>query len=205
MRARVAILFDGGFVTKKLTASLGRFPQATDIRENLERIMRHPRMEGCELLRAFYYDAPPLRDVVTNPVDGSRYDFGSNPVHGRNQSLQDTLSTSADFAIRRGEIVFRGWTVRAHALKTLIEERRTLAASDLGPEVEQKGVDLRIGLDVATLATKRVVETIVLVTGDSDLVPAMKFARREGLKVYLDTLGHGVRRAMREHADLVIG
>ena len=101
--------------------------------------------------------------------------------------------------------MFRGWRLRGHALKALILESRKLLPSDLGPSVEQKGVDLRIGLDVATLATKGIVESIVLVSGDSDLVPAMKFARREGLRVYLDTLGHGVRRSMREHADLVIG
>jgi uncharacterized LabA/DUF88 family protein len=138
-------------------------------------------------------------------VDGSRYDFGASLVHDRNQALQDALATSADFAIRRGEAVFRGWRLRGHALKALILESRKLLPSDLGPSVEQKGVDLRIGLDVATLATKGIVESIVLVSGDSDLVPAMKFARREGLRVYLDTLGHGVRRSMREHADLVIG
>jgi hypothetical protein len=28
-----------------------------------------------------------------------------------------------------------------------------------------------------------------ILTGDSDLVPAMKLARREGLRVYVDTLG----------------
>ena len=35
----------------------------------------------------------------------------------------------------------------------------------------------------AMYVLKRIVEIIVLVTGDSDLVPAMKFARREGLRV----------------------
>jgi len=42
------------------------------------------------------------------------------------------------------------------------------------------------------------------VTGDSDLVPAMKFARREGIKVYLKALGHPVRRELKAHADLVL-
>jgi len=41
--------------------------------------------------------------------------------------------------------------------------------------------------------------------GDSDLVSAMKFARREGLRVYLDTLGsHHVRPELKVHADRVL-
>ena len=45
---------------------------------------------------------------------------------------------------------------------------------------------------------------LVLVAGDSDFVPAMKFARREGVQLYLVTLGHAVRDAMLEHSDLVL-
>jgi hypothetical protein len=32
----------------------------------------------------------------------------------------------------------------------------------------------------------------------------MKFARREGAQLVLVTMGHGIRDAMKEHADLVI-
>ena len=53
----------------------------------------------------------------------------------------------------------------------------------------QKGVDIRIGLDIAWISLKRVVDVIVLVTGDSDFVPVMKFARKEGLKVILSPMG----------------
>jgi uncharacterized LabA/DUF88 family protein len=44
----------------------------------------------------------------------------------------------------------------------------------------------------------------VVVTGDSDFVPAFKFVRREGVKVILDPLGHNIRAELRQHADLVI-
>lgn len=51
---------------------------------------------------------------------------------------------------------------------------------------------------------KRHANVIVLVAADSDFVPAMKFARREGAQLLLVTLGHGIKEGMREHADLVI-
>jgi uncharacterized LabA/DUF88 family protein len=39
---------------------------------------------------------------------------------------------------------------------------------------------MRIGLDIASMTLKHQVDTLVLVTGDSDFVPAAKLARREG-------------------------
>jgi len=67
----------------------------------------------------------------------------------------------------------------------------------------QKGVDMRIGLDIAWLSIKRIVDSVVLITGDSDFVPVMKFARKEGIRVYLETLRHPVRRELKVHADIV--
>ena len=79
-----------------------------------------------------------------------------------------------------------------------------LQAEDLKPKIAQKGVDMRLGLDIASLTLKRQARIIALVTGDSDFVPAMKFARREGAQVFLVPLGHKIRDSMREHADLVL-
>lgn len=52
-----------------------------------------------------------------------------------------------------------------------------VAANDLVPDIKQKEVDLRIGLDIARLAMKNTVDSIVVVAGDSDLVPVFKFAQ----------------------------
>jgi uncharacterized LabA/DUF88 family protein len=57
--------------------------------------------------------------------------------------------------------------------------------SDMVPNLQQKGVDMRIGMDVAALAIKRLVERIILFSGDTDMIPAMKLARREGLQVFV--------------------
>jgi uncharacterized LabA/DUF88 family protein len=85
-----------------------------------------------------------------------------------------------------------------------LESRVALTASDLEPNIHQKGVDMRLGLDIAALTLQAHVDTFVLVAGDSDFVPAMKFARREGAQVFLVTLGHPVRTDMFEHSDLVL-
>jgi hypothetical protein len=35
------------------------------------------------------------------------------------------------------------------------------------------------------------------------MIPAFKFARREGVRVYLDHMGHGVKRDLKVHTDLI--
>ena len=99
-----------------------------------------------------------------------------------------------------------GWRLGNRASASLARNPRAPTAQDFVPDIEQKGVDLRIGLDIARLALREKVRVIVVVTGDSDLVPAFKFARREGVRVYLDTLGRTthVRRELKAHADVVL-
>jgi uncharacterized LabA/DUF88 family protein len=82
--------------------------------------------------------------------------------------------------------------------------RRAIKPTDVRPDLRQKGVDLRMGLDIARLSLRRLVDVIVVVTGDSDLVPAFRFARREGIRVYLDHLGAPVMRDLKVHTDLVL-
>ncbi|WP_438729602.1 NYN domain-containing protein [Parasphingorhabdus sp. DH2-15] len=68
-------------------------------------------------------------------------------------------------------------------------------------DLRQKGVDMRIGLDIASLTLKKLVKTIVLVAGDSDFVPAAKLARREGIQFILDPLWQSVSDDLFEHID----
>ena len=76
-----------------------------------------------------------------------------------------------------------------------------LIENDVTYDTEQKGVDVKLALDVATLAYKRLADRIVLVTGDSDFVPAAKLARREGIDVILDSLWAPVLPSLIEHVD----
>ncbi len=77
-----------------------------------------------------------------------------------------------------------------------------LTNDDVTLDLRQKGVDMRIGLDIASLAYNRFVNTVVLVSGDSDFVPAAKLARREGLQFILDPLWQQRNMdALHEHID----
>lgn len=90
---------------------------------------------------------------------------------------------------------------QARDLVTLREQWGAVDSSTVRFGLRQKGVDMRIGIDIASLALKRQVETIVLVAGDSDFVPAAKLARREGMEIILDPLWQKVHSDLFEHID----
>lgn len=76
-----------------------------------------------------------------------------------------------------------------------------LGEDDIQLPLRQKGVDMRIGLDISTMTLKRQVDTIVLVTGDSDFISAAKLARREGVEFILDPMWQSVEADLQEHVD----
>lgn len=97
-----------------------------------------------------------------------------------------------------------------HLQFTAEQARSLLALRDLWTSLDggavrlglrQKGGDMRIGIDIASLALKRQVSTIILVAGDSDFVPAAKMARREGMEFILDPLWQQVNSDLFEHID----
>lgn len=204
MPDRVAILLDGGFVKKKLEEKLGHFPTVAEVVGCCGTVMGKPRLAGKDIFRVYYYDAPPMEGKTRNPIDQSTLNFSGTPQAAKNRALIDALELEPDFAVRRGVIVQSGWKLGKYALRSLSRKARPVTAKDFVPDMAQKGVDIRIGLDIAWISLKHLVEVVVLVTGDSDFVPAMKFARKEGLKVYLESLGHGVRRELKAHADIVL-
>jgi uncharacterized LabA/DUF88 family protein len=85
-----------------------------------------------------------------------------------------------------------------------IDHWMNLGEDDVHMPLRQKGVDMRIGLDISTMTLKKQVDTIILVTGDSDFIPAAKLARREGVEVILDSMWQSVDDGLREHVDGVI-
>ncbi|MDI9371028.1 MAG: NYN domain-containing protein [Synergistaceae bacterium] len=56
------------------------------------------------------------------------------------------------------------------------------------PMFDQKGVDLRMGLDFVFASLKQRIDYAALVTGDSDLCPAVEAAKNEGI---ITRLVHG--------------
>jgi uncharacterized LabA/DUF88 family protein len=202
MSISYAILLDGGFLRRKLNTRKARL-DAARVRVFTDQVGRLPCLHGMRLHRIYFYDAKPLETISTIPLGGRQVDFGASRTAAQSKRLQAALMREPFFALRFGELFHEGWRLKRGILSHN-DVRVEIEADDLEPDIRQKGVDMRIGLDIASLTLKRQAQVIVLVTADSDFVPAMKFARREGAQLFLITLGHGIRAGMREHADLVI-
>lgn len=89
-------------------------------------------------------------------------------------------------------------------LRSLVDAWRGVRHAGVNLGLRQKGVDMRISLDIASITLKRQADTIILVTGDSDFAPATRLARREGMEVILDPLWRNVSADLYEHVDGIV-
>ncbi len=196
MNNKYAILIDGGYFTKVFHPAYKRYPTAQDVASVMRNLQEVPELAGKELLRIFYYDAPPAQIKMTNPLNLQQIDLGNTPLARNARKLHSELEKTPDFALRMGELKTHSWSIKPSVLKKCEKRQKestlespapestVIYPDDLKPEIEQKGVDLKIGMDIASMAIRQMVDCIVMITGDSDLVPALKLARREGLRVY---------------------
>lgn len=187
-----------GFVFHRLRVALGRHPTAVEVRQFALKCLEKDE----EIFRIYCYDCPPYGEKQTHPLSKRIVDFSATPTFSTRTKIIGDLKTMDNIAFRSGELSFDGWIISKDATKDILKTGRALIDDDFTPDIKQKGVDMKIGLDVAWLSSKAIVERIILVTADSDFIPAMKFARREGVQVILVTMGHlFVRNELKEHAD----
>jgi uncharacterized LabA/DUF88 family protein len=197
---KTVVLIDAGFLRVFLPKTFG-FSDLARIIEAFALACVSPE-DGEEMHRVLYYDCPPYEgSAAPHPLDATR--TPNSPAH-RNfwNAVLSQLKAKPHFAVRLGEMSFDGWALTRKATWDLVEHRRPPLPGDFMPVLRQNGVDLRIGLDVALMAKDHLVDRIVIVSGDADIVPAMKAARREGVQVVLASMGHGIKPSLKEHADL---
>lgn len=219
--AKVAILIDGGYLLKRLPAVRPdiAITDTESVAKSIEQLVRghlnqlneiHQSPHHLQLLyRCFYYDAKPYDQKAHKPVSGRPFDYAKSQQAQFRNDLFECLRRRPNFAVRLGEVRLnkdRGWMLRADKQKQLLDGKMAfseLVDEDFIPALHQKGVDMRIGLDIASITLKRQADTIVLVAGDADFVPAAKLARREGARFILDPLWQNVSPELFEHIDLL--
>lgn len=172
----------------------------------LERAASHALFnpeEDSELYRIFFYDCPPLTKKMHRPISKQAIDLAKTPEAQARLQLHRELLTVRKLALRLGRLdASSEWRLRPAAVKRLMGQANApLSDGDFEIDTKQKGVDMKLGLDVASLAFKRQVDQIVLVAGDADFVPATKLARREGIDVVLDPMGGTPAADLLQHVD----
>lgn len=183
---KAAVLIDGGN-SRVLAREAGK----TYNPEYIALIANACLQSGEFLLRVLYYDCAPYNGTVKLPVSGQDKEFKAS------DGWLHELARKDHFAIRLGVLKFRGFRPRHIPIGP-----QNLTDSDFKPIFEQKGVDMKIGLDIAQFSENRSVDRIILCTQDTDCVPAMKYARRSGLQVVLIRFPNShIAPELLEHAD----
>ncbi|VVH52182.1 hypothetical protein BPUTSESOX_1353 [uncultured Gammaproteobacteria bacterium] len=130
-----------------------------------------------ELHKILYYDCDSF-----DPIDKKtgkpffyllKHKNGAELVKKENKLIAE-LQPKDLFAVRLGVLKFEGWTNEGKKGK---------------PKFRQKGVDMRIGLDMAHLAHQGKIDRIILITADTDFIPAMKYVRKANIQVVIAKLG----------------
>lgn len=204
---RTAILIDGGFYRKRARYLYGERTPEKRAAELESYAKSHISDRGCELYRIFYYDCMPISKSIYNPITHTNVDFGKSDTYAWMNKFLDELKRRRKFALRLGELsdAFAGYSIGRETTKALLAGKKKiedLDISDLQLNLgQQKGVDMKIGIDIASLAYKQQVDQIILIAGDSDFVPAAKLARREGIDFILDPMGAKIKSSLFEHID----
>lgn len=212
---KIAIFVDGGFYRKRATHLWGK--KSPDKRSNelyaycMEHV-KHSNKDALstskrELYRIFYYDCDPLSKVVYHPLLQDNIDFKKRDTYQWTLDFFDCLKEKRKMCFRKGYLMDSDATfmLKPDVMKKLLAKQisiEDLSENDFTPSWRQKGVDMKLGVDVASVAYKKQVDQIILIAGDSDFVPASKVARREGIDVILDPMWlPSVAENLREHVD----
>jgi len=183
---KVAVLIDGGHL--RVLAHQAKLRYTPDL---IEKVSQNCVLESETMLRTLYYDCAPYQGKQRLPVSGEEREFTGDDSWLRNLEARDM------FAVRRGVLKFRGFKPKRIPIATA-----PLTDEDFKPDFEQKGVDMRIGLDIANFSATRSVERIILLSGDTDCVPAMKHARINGLQIVVVAMPQSrLAKELKWHSD----
>ena len=203
-----AVLIDGAYFVKRFRAIEPH--NAYNGKRAAELAWRYAFMHLSEkngksqLYRIFFYDCPPVEKKMHLPFSRTAVDFSKSTEALFRTELHHTLRRKRKVALRLGNLAHADWTLKPGVEAQLLKGKKRfedLNDDDVTLDVRQKGVDMRIGLDIASLTFKKQVNKIILMAGDADFVPAAKLARREGIDFVLDPMWRPIPDDLNEHID----
>ncbi|WP_211266707.1 hypothetical protein [Halotalea alkalilenta] len=164
-----AILVDGGYFIKRFRriepdnaydgkrAAECLFRWSVSHLSEKRRDKSHPRRE---LYRIFVYDCPPYTGKQHNPISKQPIDFSRTDESRFRNEFHESLLSKRKLALRLGHLSPDvKWTIKPHKIIELLKGK--ISIDDLQPDdvkidARQKGVDMRIGVDVTSLTQKNV-------------------------------------------------
>jgi uncharacterized LabA/DUF88 family protein len=157
--SRLAIFVDGGYLDALAEDEFSIRIDLAKLGEEIRQIIGAKTPDSVDLLRTFYYHCLPYQSNPPTEEEAIRF--------GNRRRFFSALRYLPRFAVREGRLVFKGVDINGQ------------------PIFQQKRVDLLLGLDFALLSGKRQITHAAVISGDSDLLPAFRVAKEEGVLVWL--------------------
>lgn len=212
-----AVLIDGGYFDRRINyfkrTYFTRTPFTAKQLQEITNVIvsSHLRKFKSDLYRVYFYDCPPLDKNLRYPMpdnEGEQHRTWTTKKHAPyilKNEFHELLRKSRKTALRLGVLSTTGdWTLAGHVLKDLLSGNKQwgeIRKEDFYYAVTQKMVDTKLGVDITSLSLKKQVDTIILIAGDSDFVPAAKMARKEGVDFILDPMWGNTTNLLTEHVD----
>ncbi len=171
--------------------------------DNILKLFDSVLQENEKLYRTFFYSAEPLSlndllknssknshiyNAITKFRDENLQEYEKmEKLRGQILKLLHDISVSPYIALRLGELKMQGFTDRGK------------------PNIVQKQVDMLMGLDISHVSYKRLVDKIIVFCKDTDIVPALKCARTNGIEVIVVDIAEGYKigNKILKHSDCV--
>ena len=147
--ANLAIFIDGAYAAK-LAERFGVWVDYDRFGAHVTRDIAEAEGGALIRLRTYFYDALPYQGSPATLDEADRL--------SKKRRFFAALARLPKFKVREGRTVRRE-TPNGHVT------------------YHQKGVDLMIGLDIATLSLKHMITHAAILSGDSDLLPAISLAQ----------------------------
>lgn len=143
----------------------------------LQRSFGSPRLDYGRMAAAIcdHFDSRLLRCVYFNclPYLSSSPTPDEQEAYRKKEGFYQRLQKLERFEVKLGRLAYRG-----------VDENSGK------PVLEQKQVDVLLAIEMVYAAARRSVDTIILLSGDGDFLPAVELVKREGLTL---GLAHGPR------------
>lgn len=207
---KTAILVDGGFFLKryqsiKNISKLDPVKTAKDLIAICHKHLEQGKDIKKDLYRIYYYDCMPYGGKQHHPITGEIIDFSESGTYKDRINFFKQLKKSRKVALRLGELeANNNWIIKPKIVEELLKGEKQISdlqKKDVELSMNQKMVDIKIGLDIATITLKKQADQIILISGDSDFVPASKLARTEGVDFILDPMWNKIKNHLFEHID----
>lgn len=199
MKPQYVIILDTDFVARKIASILKRPVRADDFMEYIFHLRQLPYVEDYDLLLVYLNDNNQKLEIeqALADQDPQQYEKRRESYKAKNGHFAKLIKTGTPTIAKKMEM--RERAIRKHRYHS-----NQMSLEEFATDLDQKGIDMEVSLDMAALAMRDNVVNMMVVTKNADFIPAFRFVRMMGVRVILDTLGNKIHNELIENSDIVI-